>query len=991
MKKTVSVFLSILIFLSTIFGFIGCAESVSNEENTSGVTINFNGATLHGKGAKSLNSEDIAPYVGMPIQEALAEMDFGIDLLERNGFVFRGWTKTKNGDDYVSHFPTFGTIYAKWIECVNVTFNLNGGYLYDDSGNKNEIISYAIPEDAFFDSYLGYIPYRDGFTFIGWTTTKNGEDLINQPNRKQPIVYAKWQDNLRLFEKGDIIGDFASDGEALNYEGEGIYTYEFVYDVDDNAWGSREKYGEGVVSFKLRPKAGDWSISYGSHESLNVDKYSVEINQMSGEGSDVIAYGLVEGTTYTIKIECNKRGYCALRIYTGGNILNIGGDGDCIFTLDAGKAYFAREDYYEGTSKGPKKLTYKFTSGTSLAEIISSIKETVNDSLYVEYTDDYKIPYSYEEDGSYYVWREEIQDKKGNIISIDSDSLEKEYLSSSTTYTLVCRKLVSIVCDFNGGAYYSQDSMDVISTAGDSLDFDWIDNLYKDGYVFGGWTLTPNGEDYVTAIPDNDTILYASWCYVLTIDAGKGTFVNKETGEEYKTITKKFTPGTTRGDVWSSIHAYGFGEWVLNAEEGQFVLEENKNSSLDVGINYEEDGISYAFNGCFDEYGDEIFEFIDNDALKPDTLLETNTSWYFQYVQAYCVTYNLNGGTYEGSSDSISFYERSGFSIERSFELAKDRCIFKGWMLTQDGEDCIDLGSFHLQEDVTFYAKWVDAYVLTLDAGENKGLFTDENGNQKRYLTYLFEPGKSINDIQEQYGEFPTPSDYYSSDGEKYGFLKYYQTTDYKSLDAPLYEDQVLEPSYYPYVITTLYLMGGEINGSTDPIEVESVYCAKNNFIPVRDGYVFKGWCYYGVEYKSWLPGDILYAVWALESDILADVLYLHLDGGGPFLVLEDAGDGICGSIIDWYDYMKNKYGEILHIQFCKSIGTLADKQYGGTVSVFDTYVQLQESTEGFYIDTSKFKLDTYYKIIFKSENGNLYVKVSESDTISFPGTYPLH
>ena len=271
-------FLSFLFFVSTIFGFIGCAESVSNEENTSGVTINFNGTTLHGKNAKSLNSEDIAPYVGMPIQEALEEMDFGIDLLERRGFVFRGWTKTKNGEDYVSRFPTFGTIYAKWAETINVTFNLNGGYLYDDSGNKNEIITYAIPEDAFFDSYLPFRPYREGFTFVGWTITKNGDDAINQPDENKNVVYAKWQDNLRLFEKGDIIGDFAPDGEALNYEGEGIYTYEFVYGVDDNAWGSREKYGEGVVSFKLRPKAGDWSISYGSHESLNVDKYIFKNN-----------------------------------------------------------------------------------------------------------------------------------------------------------------------------------------------------------------------------------------------------------------------------------------------------------------------------------------------------------------------------------------------------------------------------------------------------------------------------------------------------------------------------------------------------------------------------------------------------------------------------------------------------------------------------------------------------------------------------------------
>lgn len=980
-------FLSFLFFVSTIFGFIGCAESVSNEENTSGVTINFNGATLHGKGAKSLNSEDIAPYVGMPIQEALAEMDFGIDLLERNGFVFRGWTKTKNGEDYVSRFPTFGTIYAKWAETINVTFNLNGGYLYDDSGNKNEIITYAIPEDAFFDSYLPFRPYRDGFTFIGWTTTKNGDDLINQPNRKQPIVYAKWQDNLKIFENGDIIGDFAPDGEALNYEGDGIYTYEFVYSADDNAWGSREKYGEGVVSFKLRPKAGDWSISYGSHESLNVDKNSVEINQMSGEGSDVIAHGLVDGVTYTIKIECNESGYCALRIYTGGNILNIGGDGDCIFTLDAGKAYFAREDYYEGTSKGPKKLTYKFTSGTSLAEIISSIKETVNDLLYEEYTEDYKIPYSYEEDGSYYVWREEIQDKKGNIISIDSDSLEKEYLSSSTTYTLVCRKLVSIVCDFNGGAYYSQDSMDVISTAGDSLDFDWIDNLYKDGYVFGGWTLTPNGEDYVTAIPDNDTTLYASWCYVLTIDAGKGTFVNKETGEEYKTITKKFTPGTTRGDVWSSIHAYGFGEWVLNTEEGQFVLKENKNSSLDVGINYEEDGISYAFNGCFDEYGDEIFEFIDNDALKPDTLLETNTSWYFQYVQAYCVTYNLNGGTYEGSSDSISFYERSGFSIERSFELTKDRCIFKGWMLTQDGEDCIDLGSFHLQEDVTFYAKWeFYQYILTLDAGENKGTFTDENGNQVRYLHFTFEPGEHIDKIIRRNNYlYKYPSDYQS---ESYKFYSVgYGDINGNWINAfeELYSDITMYAEYEPYISLYLNPNGGSFDGNTDEkyVYLPSRGHVFDAYIPTREGYYFKGWATLptGGKWRNYPEQKdqytTLYAIWTDEDDILNNYKYCYevliYDENGTYSGIGNimpVGNGIHECIFSFAGWTADENGI-----FKFAIG---NDFYFEKISLTlnADYVECKQGSDYIYVDG--LNDGSYYRILFKYEDEKMYVKIED-------------
>ena len=967
MKVKIYKFITTLIFLILSVNFFGCKEPDVIDEASSGVTLNFNGGTLHGKKTKSLSADDIAPYVGTNFTDALTEMDFGIELLNRKGFVFLGWTRTKNGNDYVSLFPTFGTIYAKWGEIISVTFDLNGGCNYFNDDEK--VIKVDIIEGNQFDYSIPFSPYREGFSFLGWTTTKDGNTFINQPDKKVPIVYAKWQDNLRLFDKGDIIGDFVPDGEALNYEGEGIYTYEFVYDVDDNAWGSREKYGEGVVSFKLRPKAGDWSISYGSHESLNVDKYSVEINQMSGEGSDVIAHGLVDGVTYTIKIECNERGYCALRIYTGGNILNIGGDGDCIFTLDAGKAYFAREDYYEGTSKGPKKLTYKFTSGTSLAEIISSIKETVNDSLYVEYTDDYKIPYLYEEDGSYYVWREEIQDKKGNIISIDSDSLEKKYLSSSTTYTLVCRKLVSIVCDFNGGAYYSQDSMDVISTAGDSLDFDWIDNLYKDGYVFGGWTLTPNGEDYVTAIPDNDTTLYASWCYVLTIDAGKGTFINKETGEEYKTITKKFKPGATRGDVWSSIHAYGFGEWVLNAEEGQFVLKENKNSSLDVGINYEEDGISYAFNGCFDEYGDEIFEFISNDALKPDTLLETNTSWHFQYVQVYCVTYNLNGGTYEGSSDSISFYERSGFSIERSFELAKDRCIFKGWMLTQDGEDCIDLGSFHLQEDVTFYAKWeFYQYILTLDAGENKGKFTDENGNKVRYLNLKVDIGKPvysvINSIE--------PSDY-EIESQWYEFVYYTDESGntYEWHDSYC-DDIILYAKYEPYINVCFNLNGTILDGN-EKIFKSYPWGTIVDYVPERDGYIFVGWTDSTEMYHNIVYDDIeLWARWLPQEMENLKYFYLIPEESVACAWIPENDNTFVLRTWSYEDSNGNGYWELKFSPDYHGFG-------GCILSLDSDYVLCDNSiSDCIKINVNELSDDCRYRFTLKVENKKAYVKVTK-------------
>lgn len=758
MKKIVSVFLSFLIFLSIIFGFIGCAESVSNDGNTSGVTLNFNGTNLHGKNAKYLNSEDIAPYVGMPIQEALAEMDFGIDLLERNGFYFNGWTKTKNGEDYILHFPTFGTIYAKWVEMINVKFDLNGGYAekYYEDITYDDYIIVSIPENAYFDSYVSFIPYRKGFTFIGWTLTKDGDDFVNQTNKDKPVVYAKWQDNLRIFDKGDIVGEFAPDGEVLTYEGEGIYTYEFLYSKSMNGWGSEE----GSVAFKLRPKAGDWSISYGMHENskLEVDGFELSIGKSSGEGSNINVYGLVEGLPYTVKVECSEYGDVTVEVYTGGDILYAGGNGELLLTFDAGKGCFIRESITEEHEKDLKKFAYSFTSGLTLGEIMSSLIYEIAESMHTEYHKELDLYYCYEEDGNYYTWYGELKDNDGNIIDINSIDIENIYLYTNTTYTIVYKKLVPITFNFNGGTYNYESSARIVLKEGESLDFDWINNIKNNDLIFMGWTESNEFEDnnYVTTAPNYPTTLYAKWGALLTIDAGKGTFVNVDTGEEYKLIKKFFKPNITLEEVWNDIYFSDseLGD-IFGMENGKYHLKTLNNKGCNVY--YKENDICYGLKDVIDDKGDVILDKYFN-GVETDILLEKNINLYMQYERLYSVTHNLNGGVENGSSENISYYWYSGVLFQ-GITPTRDRCIFKGWTLTPDGEDYISSVN---NDDVIVYAKWeANICALTIDAGENKGKFTDENGNKVRYSTYVFEPGDTLEDIYNAYAGFLIPSNYF--------------------------------------------------------------------------------------------------------------------------------------------------------------------------------------------------------------------------------------
>lgn len=850
MKKTVSVFLSILIFLSIIFGFIGCAESVSNEENTSGVTINFNGATLHGKNAKYLNSEDIAPYVGMPIQEALEEMDFGIDLLERNGFYFNGWTKTKNGEDYILHFPTFGTIYAKWVECVRVTFNLNGGYAYDYDGNfQREKITCDIPKDKYLDFFGAIVPIREGYTFIGWSKTKNGTDGISQAKENCPIVYARWQENLKAFDAGDIAGEFAPEGAALTKQEEGVYTYEFIYSEDMNSWGS----SKGSVKFKVRTVADDWFVTYGclnSSYDLIIDNYSTQIIPTHNKNvKDITLSGLEDGITYTIRVECSENGNFTVNAYTGGDVLDLGGDGSLTFTLDAGNAYFKRENKAEGIVEGPKRLIYKFNYGTTLEEIIKNIennaKSSISELLYTEYNYDLDSSYLYREGDDYYTWNKEFKDSKGNIISLADDSkLDELTLIRNTVYTLLPRKLVTVTFDFNGGKYDYATSGEDVLIEGDSLDSSWMDYLSKSGSVFMGWK---DGSDvFVTTVPSENTTLYAVWGHTLTINAGTCRFRNIETDEYVNSISHDFISGSNIQDVWNDIFTFVDGKAQFTVENGVFEISKYDEAN---NIYYASNGMYYGLTGIYDSNSNKLFD--ENFEVSQSYIqLSSNTLWNFEYDRLYQVTFDLNGGSYNNSTESVKEYKFQNQKI-KSFKPIKEGYKFLGWTQTLDDEDFVE--ELSIQEDTTVYAKWKDLSIceLYLRSGDN-GYFGHESSVTEQ-IVLTFKIGDRISDVE----GYVEPSARVEASG-KYVFIGYADDDgNMISPDTELREFTILNAVYeYKRLISVIFDSKGgkfkisEGNLSEQSVIIVDVYEDDDvsylpgylDSIPVRDGQEFIGW-----------------------------------------------------------------------------------------------------------------------------------------------------
>ena len=96
---------------------------------------------------------------------------------------------------------------------------------------------------------------------------------------------------------------------------------------------------------------------------------------------------------------------------------------------------------------------------------------------------------------------------------------------------------------------------------------------------------------------------------------------------------------------------------------------------------------------------------------------------------SYEVTFDLNGGNIDGSTNNITIETVSLSTVKPS----KDGYVFKGWTLTKDGEEFVNSAT----SDMTVYAKWVSPLQL-FDGGDVAGEFAP-NGQ-----TLVYDSGKQV-------------------------------------------------------------------------------------------------------------------------------------------------------------------------------------------------------------------------------------------------------
>ena len=972
-----------LMCLVTLFGlfcFMSCAADAGSDSgsgNTDKLVLDFNGGKMFNYKFAEFSIEEITPYVGMPIDKALAALGIDTTNIKKEGLYLHGWTLKKDAETCVQNLPTFGTLYAKWgtepLEDDNenvpltLTLDFQGGKV-DGATTKyfdnSKVASYAGKNIDEVLSGLGVTnPTKEDYVFIGWTdnlTTAN--KVTTLPTSGDVILYAMWRYNgtsnpltltldfnggmsgtdIRLVLNDDVIAAYkgmpianyfagsskplptkegytllgwstTQDGEATitNIPLEGTITYYAV-------WQEEQVINPEiiVVVFDLDGGKHDGNIN------INLDFDYQKMQEYKGKpiSEFLESCGIKESLMY-------KEGY----IFKGWTLTQNGEDyvthmplsttlsgavkywakweefipKKITFTIDAGKGTFVNED----TEEILNTITVEFDSGKTLNEIkmpafVPNV-DTKGD-----------IQYSYEDNGTYY-YITGIKNAEGKVVLdyinyvIDQTAYTTKFYEDTTWYVTYA-KIVNITFKLNGG-YVEQydhetDEENIVTT--DIFGFGLegykafsVNDPERDGYVFMGWTLTKDGNDFVTVVPSEDTTLYAKWelpkeC-VLTINAGEYSQLFDRDGNSLgREVNLTFTSGMTLEGVLS-----------------------NNNIDFDFMVN-EFEIPDTTFEGLKDSEGNEYSYNIANH-ISDKKLVDSITLYpFYQRIE-------ISGNVgilkyYDYVNDYGNYDEKAEPKYEKKYDKDifeeclntphADGYIFAGWTYTPNGNDYVNLNDYiPAGVTTTVYAKWIPE-------SEVKPLYEYSSDNSQ--ITFTFVPSYFGYDWDsDEFHEVQLMSEAVGWDPKEKRLMEkdsdgnYTVTTDYNGVANQgytyyagfkfyVYEDDAwLGPNQYKLPLSpdeiindadpcfklelassrlSLDLNGGNIDGKGlySDFEVDEYINQRypiNYFIvnqnlslPVKEGYIFAGWTLTedGDDYVDYVPGGIntIYAKWVVPS-----------------------------------------------------------------------------------------------------------------------------
>ena len=628
---------------------------------------------------------------------------------------YDGWTIDKEGTQPfdISNYKDEKdiTVYAKWVDCVTVRFDSNGGcfeYINAIDGSTPEIyLMKCKVGDA-----LGTHPYvsnKDPFKlFDGWyfdkefTKKPDVEMMYLYEPKEDTIFYAKWRDKYRLTM--DACGGYLMDdsekteiktipiipGDTMSelYVNEPVHKdkhYKF------DGWYWDKEYTKPANGYEVAEK--DATV-YAKWKECFVVTFDANGGYFSNPTSTIRQESYEDGSRY---IDGGLPNIDAKdKIFSGWY-----SDKECTqeirngyFFIHGDMTVYAKwEDAYTVTFDGnggvyglydpvTRKMYRKIAVGSNIGKHVETPYDKKNNGKYQF------IGWSLNADGT-------------NIV----EDVEKYVPTSHVTLYARWHKRVKVTFDANGGQYADSVTQEVRLFNKDEclINSDEPEAASND-QTFAGWYFDkectkPVGNNYV---PINDITVYAKWSesYTITVNANGGSYnswtdgyVNKET------LIKKVVKGNAIGSI-------------------------NKPDKP-------QDDSNQTFWGWYlDEACTQMVEDLNTYVPTHDIKI------YAKWARKPILTLDANGGYFYNSDDDKPTSKTYDMEVNEeikgeSYYAYKSDAVIDGWCL--DKECTRPIGSsYRITGDVTLYAKW--KYECTIKLVVEGGQF--EDGSTEKELKW---------------------------------------------------------------------------------------------------------------------------------------------------------------------------------------------------------------------------------------------------------------
>ncbi|MBO4864038.1 MAG: PT domain-containing protein [Eubacterium sp.] len=795
---------------------------------------------------------------------------FNGKLFSFEGYTFEAYTESPT-DIYTSGWYRDGDtyaltedveVYAHWERSIKITFDASGGKFSDDSTSKE------------INTHVGYYyddiedPICEGKYFIGWYVP-NHYDLYSSGE----IESIYFEDDVTIEARyADPITVTIDAGDAVFDNGQSVLTFEIPSgtSLNDSGYSFTDPQLENKYLKGWYWENGPYGINYRNWNVSNIS-YTEDVTFTAVWADACTVYfdangGVITGNSdsYSVYMPVNET-------MEENNIeLNLYPE----WKAEGRKKVFDYwkwdEDPYEGqyylydiqyymTFEEDAHFTAQWLNKYNVTFDANGgyFGDPETTQIEEEYVENYPInnhSYSlpkYPDDSKAFVGWKNLSD--GEIYKdVDLCWLTVE---DDMTFEAVWDTVCTVTVYANGGHfdetnengdYLTEISYKVAKGASIYSTYNYVPNCYWEGAeyekIFSGWTMDGDDENTYGYISDQtiteDTVFRAKWLnnYVVTFDANGGYF---------------------------DYGYYNSNTYTNSIKEG-YHIDYCQTPSIDNGK---------VFYGWKIKDSDD--ETIYRSSELPDIDITDNITLLAVWGEdCYTITLDANGGSFYDDTTTKTFSVAPGTSLNDnnySYNFnynSNDDLIFVGWKLGADGVELFsdyDIYSFTVNEEVTFYAVWVEN--INIKFYSEDGYYCGEEDNHE----YSFTASSGAK-LDESYGLYNLYFDRegfyvegYKIDGDDSETL--YVTDSYNVPEGAVYigdyapvEDTTFIVQWKKYLNYTFTSEYGYIQGLEESTSYVA-YCVENseygNSVYITqeiNGKVFAGWkdTETGIIYQSY-------------------------------------------------------------------------------------------------------------------------------------------